>query len=509
MVDISHLKGKWQIPLATALLAALALFAWIKFPASSGDSPFSVSGPKHPADKQVYLGPGHSLAILPFGGSPAAATASFLPGGFSSELYGLFIRAPGIRVTSQNSSFFFKDSNIPLRVIAERLQTAHLLSGEVQDTDGRLIVTARLYDAKNDRVTWSETYQRDTKEVFALQEEILAAVHAVIRPGSGDDLPQAEPVEIEAWMDYLQGLHFANQRNPDGYANAERAFRSALDVEPGYQKARIELAKLWLAETAAGAQDPERVENARRELLKVIEARPDLPGSYALLSYIRRNHDWDWQGALDAAERALSLNPRDPELMSIASLALFSLGQFEQAEKLLGEAVKQDPLNLLRRLRLGLLLEFGGEYDRALSVYRQIIGLNPEFPGARAYRARVKIIQENPDSAMRESEQEIDPFWKRYSRILALTAQQRHDEADPLVAQMIEEESHRAAYQVMEILAFRGEVDEAFDWFERAREQKDGGMRELLGNYFLNNLHQDPRWIEVLGLMGLPLDLDR
>jgi len=161
-------------------------------------------------------------------------------------------------------------------------------------------------------------------------------------------------------------------------------------------------------------------------------------------------------------------------------------------------------VNLVRRLQLGLLQEFSGQYDEALSSYRQIISLNPDFPGVRAFRARVKIIQDKPESALKESGLEVDPFWKRYSMILAYSALGRDDEALPLLDQMIAADGERSAYQVAEILSFRGAVDPAFDWLQRAYEQKDGGMSEVIGNFFLNNLHADTRWAGFLNQMGLP-----
>jgi serine/threonine-protein kinase len=323
------------------------------------------------------------------------------------------------------------------------------------------------------------------------------------------ELPRSAPVNTRAWEFYLRGLYLREQRTLDGFLSAEQAFRSALELEPGYDTVRVALAGVWLQRSAAGDTDGLLVEKARDALATVLRSRPDMPEAHGLLSYIKRNYDWDWRGALEAAYEAIRLNPGDPDLMSTASLALFSLGQFDQAEELLDASVRQDPLNLARLLRLGLLQEFTGEYDQALSSYRQIIGLNSEFPGARAYRARIKIIQENPDSAERESKMETDPFWKRYAQILAYTAQERHDEAESLLQQMIEENGHHAAYQVTEILAFRGDIDAAFEWFQRAHDQRDGGMSEILGNYFLQNLHDDPRWDEMLILMGLPLDLNR
>jgi tetratricopeptide (TPR) repeat protein len=342
--------------------------------------------------------------------------------------------------------------------------------------------------------------------VFAIQDEILVSVVEAIKPRRRGSLPQAETMDTQAWAFYLQGFFHREQRTPDGLRNAERAFRSALEIEPAYEMARVGLAGVWLERAAAGDGEMLLVENAREALAAALESRPELADAHGLLSYIRRNYDWDWHGALEAAEEAIRLNPGDPELMSAASLAMFTLGQFDKAGELLEASVKQDPINLSRRLRLGLLQEFSGEYQQSLSSYRQIIGLNQEFPGARAYRARVKIIQEKPDSAMKESEQEIDPFWKRYSQILALTAQESHEEAKSLLRQMIADDGHHAAYQVTEILAFRGDIDAAFEWFQRAYDQKDGGMSEITGNYFLRNLHGDPRWEEMLSLLSLPLE---
>ncbi|MDH3924392.1 MAG: hypothetical protein OET41_07255, partial [Xanthomonadales bacterium] len=106
------------------------------------------------------------------------------------------------------------------------------------------------------------------------------------------------------------------------------------------------------------------------------------------------------------------------------------------------------------------------------------------------------------------SEQETDPFWALYSKILVLTALEQHEEASVLLQKMQEEHGHHAAYQVAEILAFRGDFDESFDWLDRALQQRDGGMKELIGNNFLETLHRDPRWHELMRRMGLPLDLE-
>jgi len=500
--------GNWTKPLSAVLAVALALFAWSRYPAPGGAPAEPDFARDNLTPNQVYFGPMNSIAILPFDGGSAARDQAFWSAGFTHELHRLVTRAAGLQVTSRNSSFYFQDQSVPLRVIAERLQSAHLLTGEFTTSAGNVRVSARLFDARKDQEVWSQVFERDLEDVFAIQDEILASLVEVIRAGQRAGLPQAGPVDIRAWESFLRGIDFRRQRTPEGSNEAEQAFQSALEIEPGYELARVGLAALWLERSAGGGQRQPLIEDARGALATALQSRPDLPEALGLLSYIQRSYDWDWWGALEAAEQAVRFNPGDPELMGTASLAMFTLGQFGEAGLLLEASVRQDPLNLSRRLRLGLLQEFSGDYEQALSSYRQIIGLNPQFPGARAYRARVKIIQEKPDSAMRESELEIDPFWKRYAQALALVAQERQDEADLLLEQMIGDDGHHAAYQVTEVLAFSGDLDGAFEWFQRAHDQKDGGMSEILGNYFLRNLHGDPRWEAMLNQAGLPLDLN-
>jgi tetratricopeptide (TPR) repeat protein len=185
-------------------------------------------------------------------------------------------------------------------------------------------------------------------------------------------------------------------------------------------------------------------------------------------------------------------------VLSNASTTLFTLGKFEPAVILLKEAIKRDPLVLQNLQKLGLLYEFSGKYEEALSAYRMLLGLNPDYPAIHAYRARVMLARSMPESALEEADKELNPFWQRYAQILSLTALNRPDEAASLLQQMIIEHGNDAAYQVAEIYAFGGDVGEAFKWLGRAYRQRDGGMSELIGNYFLSNLENDARWRELL-----------
>jgi TolB-like protein/tetratricopeptide (TPR) repeat protein len=495
---------KWALALAAVVIAGAVVFTLNHYPHAISPPSDGEAVPGKPERARVFLGPANSIAVLPFTGVQDDQEQAFWAYGFSTELHRLTTRAPGLRVTSENSSFFFLGQSVPMPIIAERLQARYLLSGEMLVVDGRVQVNATLYDAKKKVAAWSRDFEGDLGDVFLIQDQILADTVESVVPQRQDELPKFRPVNVEAWTAYLKGLFSRAQKTEAGFEAAGQAFLTALGIEPGFAMARVSLAGLWLEMRAFGQGDASLVENARQALDAALQAEPELPEALGLLSYIRRNEDWNWQGAREAALAAVRLNPGDPELMSTASLAMFSLGQFDEAGDLLKNSVSQDPLNLARRLQLGLLQEFAGRNDEALTNYRVIVGLNPDFPGVRAFRARVKIIQDNAESALKESEQEVDPFWKRYSQILAYSALGRDDEAQRLLDRMITEDGEHSAYQIAEIMAFRGETGLAFEWLQRAYEQKDGGMSEMIGNYFLGNLHADPRWAEFLIRLGLP-----
>lgn len=503
MTDSTRVSRKWFAPLVAALVAAVILFAWNIFQPLSIESPAPVSRVDKSGLNRIYYGPANSIAVLSFAGDSALSGQLALADGFSRELQRSLTRVPALRVTALTSSHFFRDGSVPLKLIAQRLQVTHLLSGEFEYSEGKVRVQVRLMNAKRDKELWSETYGRNLEDVFSLQDEIGYSVVNAIRPGAADSVATVRAVDIDAWLLYLEALSLYAERTPEGLLSSVQAFRAVLDIEPDYVLARVGLARALLTMSGGSNQQAALLEEARAVLRGVLESDPEQADALGLLSYISHHFDWNWQDSLEQAEKALGQRSGDPALMSIASLALSSLGQFDRAVALLDSAVRQDPINLARRMRLGLLQEFAHDYEQSLASYRQVIGSNPEVPGAWAYRARIKIIQEKPDSAMEQSEKEVDPFWKQYARILALTALERHEEAMPLLEQMIEEKGDHAAYQIAEILAFRGDTDAAFDWLARAMEQKDGGMASLVGNFFLLSLHPDPRWADLKEQMGL------
>jgi TolB-like protein/Tfp pilus assembly protein PilF len=493
----------WLVVLA--LLLAVVLLYQDRFGISSG----SLSDPQGSArlsyPAQIYYGPANSIAVLPFEyelPEVGAAPDLFLSTGMAESLIEQLVLVTDLQVTSATSSLFFKEREVERQIVAERLRVSHLLEGSIGQMGGGMRITARLFDVKTNQELWSETINAARGELPAVPEGIAAAVTIAM-----DRQPRREvsgqSLDSEAWWLILEGRQLLRLRGLKNLQRAEAAFRRALEIDSGAATAWQGLAGVYLDPLWPGTDVSPGYEQAREAALKALNLNPGLAAAHVVLSRIRRTIDWDWQGAREAAQEALKWRPGNADVLSNASTIDFIFSDFESAIKYLEQAISRDPLVLQYLLRLGLLYEFSGDYEQALIAYRRLLGLNSGYPAVHAFRARVKLAQENPESALREADQEVHPFWQRYARILALTALERFDERDPLMAQMLLEDTDDAAVQIAEIHAFAGDIDTAFEWLEYALEQRDGGISEIAGNFFFLPLETDERWGDLMLRAGL------
>lgn len=511
------------LPLLLTLLAALAWFAWDRLGLAPIDSEPVTRLSQSGAGPQIYYGAPNSLAVLPFncsrnnaglvpedGANPGLLHSEEKPPvnlplafGVAETLLDGLEQLPNLQLTAATSSFFFADSPAALLIVAERLKAGHLLDGCVVQDGDRLELQVRVFDAKINAIQWSEQFDIPLGEVIAVLDEVKRQVANVIIVEPGNAAPTEPQLNPDAWLRFLEGRFFYRQQDKENLEKAELAFKQVLEMQPTYAPAWLGLANIYLDPGWTGANTAEGFEQARQSAENALRLDPGLAGAHLALSRIKRIHDWDWRGAREDGQKALELQRGSADILANASTNEFTFGQFEKAISLLEESIRRNPLQLQNLLRLGLAYEFLGNYDQALITSRQLLGLNKDYPAVHAYRARVKLAQENPESALREADQEVSAFWKRYAQILALNALERHDEADALLADMILENGHDAAFQIAEIYAYNNEADSAFEWLEQAYTQRDSGLGGMIGNHFLAALETDPRWGQMLTRLGL------
>lgn len=486
--------------LLLGLAGFIALFLWLFLKSSPGPI-FSTNNvpakARNVSPDLVYYGPRDSIAVLAFQPLREGRAEAWLTHGMAVELADLLLPVPGLRVSAPTSALFFDSATGHIQGIAQKLQVSWLLLGDIALDQGALEIQLRLVESRSAQVAWSKAFAATLDSVPEVLIEMASGVRETIKPGGV--IRAVVTARGEAWQAYHQGRI---QLDRGDLGSAKAAFLAAVEQDPSYADAWLGLAQAHLADF------PARVSEAELAIARALEANPDSARAYGWRSFINRNIHWNWVAALEDAERALRLGPGDAWLMKRAAQAKISLGQFAGAARLFRQSVARDPANLGTRIGLGLSQEFDEKYDEALKTYRLLLGMNAEFPGAHALRARIKVLQDNAPSALRESEQEADGFWRLYARALALMASGQQAQAREALTALIEDGRDAAAYQAAEINALGGNADAAFEWLQVALEQRDGDLREVVGNAFFRPLYDDPRWRLMITELGLPLDVE-
>ncbi|MCI0423037.1 MAG: tetratricopeptide repeat protein, partial [Acidobacteria bacterium] len=392
--------------------------------------------------------------------------------------------------------------------IAQKLNVTHVLEGSVRKAGNQLRITAQLIEVATDSYLWSQTYDRQMENIFAVQDDIAASVAGALKVAlEGVRIPKAQQTNPVAYNAYLQGRYFSGRRSKEDLEKAIGYFEQALRVEPKYARAWAGLSEVHHRQGDWGYVPFDEVfAKARKEAEKALELDPNLAEAYVAKGWIKRVYDWDWTGADAAYQLALELEPANADVVSGAAVLAFTLGRFDEAIILNRRAIELDPLWVTAHHRLGLSAYYGGRWEEAEQAVRKALELNAQFPGAHLSLGRTYLVQSKPKEALAEMQKEPEPLWRGQGLALAYHAAGKKKEADAALAEYIEKYQNDAAFQIAEIYAYRGETDKSFEWLERAYKQRDGGLSEMKGDPLLRRLHSDPRWPAFLQKMKLPLD---
>lgn len=498
-------RNRYLLPLAALLAASLALTLWLRMgegPPASARQTLA----EQRAQTRPYTGPDHSVAVLPFRPEGRSGETSPPAFAFAHDLQQALAARAGLQVIAPTSALFFRDIPAQRSRIAARLRSAWLIGGEWRLEDGRLRLTIELQRAGSGGTadTWEMEMPFDDPpgRVREVAAEIVERLPLEVGPAPARPAPVAD----SAWLRYAEGIYHASAAGEPDLPRASEAFEAATALDAAFVAAGLQQAELLLHPGWPPEGRADRIEGARRIIAELLGRDPQDGHALALLAWIRHDVDWDWPGALELGAAAARAAPGSAAVLRLAGLAALTMGDHERAVGWLFDAAERDPLNLGGRLQLGLAQEYARDDEAALLTLKQVAMLNPDVPGIHAHRARLKVLEGKPGVAMEEAGREADPFWSAYATALALQGLGRQDEAALALESLAADQGHKAAFQVAELLAQQGRVDEAFDWLERAVRQRDGGLSALLGNRLLEPLAEDERWARLLRRLELPLD---
>ena len=493
--------------LAAAAAIAIGYFALLRFgPGARAPEPSATPVPAAASGvPAVAVIPEKSIAVLPFADMSERKDQEYLSDGMAEEIIDLLVKVPELHVPARTSSFYFKGRADDISTIARRLAVAHVLEGSVRRSGNRLRVTAQLVRADTGYQLWSETYDRDLKDVFKVQDDIargvvdklkLTLLATAIDPAARTTNPQAHSL-------YLQGRFLLQGESKENLKRAIGFFEQASALDPEFAPAYADRGRAYFRQVANGYTPVHAGIAKVTELAnQAMKLDPKLAAPYILVASVKMTSSHDWAGARRAIDEALALDPTNTTVLFTDAFFTRTVGSSEVALAQFRKMLERDPLNLLSRRYVARACYYAGRLDEAEAMLRQVLALEPAFPATHYELGRVLLARGQVAQAMTEFEAERDPGWRAFGLPLGNFAQRRKAEADAGLAALVRAPDGQE-FQIAETYAYFGDADQAFRWLDRAIDN-DPGIQWLRGDPLLHGLLGDPRYAALLRKLNLP-----
>lgn len=449
-----------------------------------------------------------SIAVLPLLNESGDPKDDYFSDGLSEELIAALARIKELKVIGRSSSFRFKERKEEPKAIGEKLGVATLLEGTVRKQGDRVRIVAELINAADGIELWTRTFDRELKDIFAVQEEIASAVAEALKVTllGAEQQPPTPPVTIspEAHNAYLLGRYHFQRRNLEDHRKAINHYDEAIRLYPEYALAYAERSECW---TLIGDLTGDRFNawpKARSDAEKAAAIAPELAEAHAALGWVRFFVEWKFVEGLKELKRAQDLSPTNATANDLLARVIVYLGKLDEAEKLARQAVELDPLAFQSQNNLARILWFEGKLDEADAVARKAAELQPAAASSRRWQTMVALQRGDGEQALREAQLEPDEGYRRF--LVALAQYVRGDQAaaDATLTALVADGRGQLDYQIAEIYALRGETDKAFEWLEIAFNDHDTGCLAVLVDPLLRGLRTDARYKVLLAKLGLP-----
>ena len=457
-----------------------------------------------------------SIAVLPFVDLSEAKDQEYFCDGMTEEIIDALARVRGFHVAARSSAFAFKNKQQDIREIGRKLNVGAVLEGSVRKSGSRLRVTAQLNNVADGYHLWSETYEREMKDVFALQDDISRAIVSTLRVQLGETgkAPLVTPPtgNLDAYNLYLQARYLHSKWQLLPMRQSVDVFQQAITRDPGFAPAYAGLASsyTWLGFFRVRPKDV--MPGAKSAAQKALSIDSQLGVAHISLGDVKALYDWDWDGARREYETALRINPDDAGAhFSHSLLYLAPQGRIDQAIQEMQRARDLDPLNIVIHTYLGMLFYFGGRYEEAITQLRNTIGMAPDFAEVHSMLFRVYLEQQKLDKARAELDRAHALMGQTVPGLAdaQLAAVEGHmDTARQLMAAC--EQAHAREYvspgSVACVHAALGDKDAAFRTLDRGFDERDGMLAYAKIFPAFRTLRSDPRFTALLRRLNLPVE---
>jgi TolB-like protein len=447
-----------------------------------------------------------SIAVLPLLNESGDPKDEYFSDGLSEELIAALSHVEELKVIGRSSSFRFKDRKEDSKTIGEKLGVANLLEGTVRKQGNRVRIVAELINASDGISLWTETFDRELKDIFAVQAEIAAAVAASLKTTLlGPDQASAAnsgTKNTEAHDAYLLAHFYFHRHNLEDYRAAVSHYDEAIRLDPEYAFAYAERSEVW---TLIGNLTAEAItwQNARRDAEKAVAIAPGLAEAHAALGWVRFFVEWKFPEGLRELQRAKELAPTNPTANDLLARVIVYLGKLDEAEKQARQAVELDPLATAPYNNLARVLWYEGKLDEAAAAGRKAAELQPNSASSRRWQVLVAFRRGDGETALRDAQAEPDERYRRFEVAIAQEARRDRPAADAALADLIAN-NRGLDYQVAQVYAVRGDKEKALEWLQVSFDHHDTGMLALLVDPLYDTLREEPRFKALVAKMNFP-----
>ena len=461
-----------------------------------------------------------SIAVLAFSDLSPNKDQEYFSDGMSEEILNSLVRVDGLKVAGRTSSFFFKGKNEDLRIIGKALGVANVLEGSVRKQGDKVRITAQLIRAKDGFHLWSETYDGDLKDVFALQEKIAQAItgelQIILQGNQKTQLVNVGTRNAEAYQMYLQGRYHWNKRTPEEFGKAVVFFKQAIEKDPEYALAYSGLADTYtLFPNYGDFRRKDYMPQAKAAAMKALELDPNLAEAYASFGEAIYYWEYDWVGAEKAFKRAIELNPKYATAHQWYAELLSNSGKHEQAIEQVSMALDLDPFSMVINRDMIFWLLHAKRYEQAFSQNKRANELFPD-----------QVFFHNQNAAIYEAQGKYPQAYEQH-----LEAGKANKFVPPEVIQaamgIYKKEGWQGfmnLYQESTISFFRGKQekgyvsainyafayastknkDKVMEYLNKAYDERSHLILQLKSAPAWNFLHDDPRYKALVKSVGIP-----
>ncbi len=457
-----------------------------------------------------------SIAVLPFANMSADPENEYFSDGITEEIINALAQLEDLHVAARTSSFSFKGKSPSIAEVGEELKVTTVLEGSVRKAGNRLRITAQLINVADGYHLWSERYDREMDDVFAIQDEIATTIadklQVTLAGGSDRQLVRPSTENLDAYQLYLKGRFFLYQRIGASLQNGLECFEQALALDPDYALAHAGRADAYGLLGFYGVLRPHAtMPKAKEAALKAIALDDTLSEGHCALALVSGLYDWDWDTQARELRRALELNPSNVQARTWHAFFKLALveGRFDEAIVEARRAVELDPRSSYTNSMLGFVLAIASRYEEAVTHLQTAIELEPNsYLACRGLGLASRWGSRYPE-AIAAFEKSLSLSgrhqWALGDTHAVYVLAGRMEEADAMFDEMVarlKDGYVQSSFFAMG-LALRGRKDEAFEWLERAYEERDPLMGILKYWPDFDPLRDDPRFDDMLARIGL------